>query len=327
MSSSVKKQLYEALANADGKYLSGQALADIIGCSRTAIWKHIEELRKSGFELEAVRKKGYRLISKPDHLSGHEILFGLETKTMGRNVLYYDSVESTQMISHKAAREGAPEGTIVIAGEQTAGKGRMTRPWHSTKQKGIWMSMIIRPKLPPQKAPQFTLISAIACVRAIEEVTGLEPNIKWPNDILYKGKKLTGILTELQGEADKVNFLVIGIGMNVNQREEDFPDEVKKIATSLEFESGHTVSKTKVIQKILLYFEKYYELYMEQGFAPLKILWESYAAGIGKTIIARTITGEISGIALGITEEGILKVEDEKGKIHYIYSADIEFPS
>ncbi|MCR2820217.1 biotin--[acetyl-CoA-carboxylase] ligase [Lederbergia panacisoli] len=327
MSSSVKKQLYEALANADGKFLSGQALADIIGCSRTAIWKHIEELRKSGFELEAVRKKGYRLISKPDHLSDNEILFGLKTKTMGRKIYYFDCVESTQIIAHKAAREGAPEGTIVIAGEQTAGKGRMTRPWHSSKQKGIWMSMIIRPKLPPEKAPQFTLISAIACVRAIEEITGLEPHIKWPNDILYKGKKLTGILTELQGEADKVNFLVIGIGMNVNQRTEDFPENVKEIATSLEIETGLAVSKTKVIQKILTYFEKYYELYMEEGFAPLKIMWESYAAGIGKAIIARTLTGEISGVALGITDEGILKVEDKEGKVHHIYSADIEFPS
>ncbi|MBS4199485.1 biotin--[acetyl-CoA-carboxylase] ligase [Bacillus sp. FJAT-49732] len=327
MSSSVKKQLYEALANADGEYLSGQALADIIGCSRTAIWKHIEELRKSGFELEAVRKKGYRLISKPDKLSDHEILIGLETKTIGRHVHYYESVESTQLIAHKVAREEAPEGTLVIAGEQTGGKGRMARPWHSSKQQGIWMSLIIRPKLPPEKAPQFTLITAIACARAIEEVTGLETNIKWPNDILYKGKKLTGILTELQGEADKVNFLVIGIGMNVNQKKEDFPEHVKEIASSLEIEAGHKVSKIEMIQKILKYFEKYYELYMEKGFAPLKILWESYAAGIGKPIIARTITGEISGIALGISNEGILKVEDDEGTIHHIYSADIEFPT
>ncbi|MBW8349065.1 biotin--[acetyl-CoA-carboxylase] ligase [Bacillus sp. IITD106] len=327
MTSSIKKQLYEALANADGKYLSGQALANIIGCSRTAIWKHIEDLRKSGFELEAVRKKGYRLISKPAHLSEPDILFGLETKTIGRTIHYYDSVESTQTIAHKAAREGAAEGTVVIAGEQTGGKGRMSRPWHSSKQKGIWMSMIVRPKLPPEKAPQFTLITAIACARAIEEVTGLEPHIKWPNDILYKGKKLTGILTELQGEADKVNFLIIGIGMNVNQSTDDFPEEVKERATSLEIESGNKVSKTKVVQSILKYFEKYYELYMEKGFAPLKILWESYAAGIGQPIIARTLNGEISGIALGITDEGILKVKDQDGNIHHIYSADIEFPS
>ena len=199
MSTSIRKQLIAAFSAADGAFLSGQALADLIGCSRTAIWKHMEELRKDGFVLEAVRRKGYRIVSTPDQVNENEILLGLETAFMGRHIRYFDTIDSTQTEAHRAASEGAPEGTLIISEEQTGGRGRMARQWHSLKQKGIWMSMIIRPTLPLVKAPQFTLITAIAVVRAIEEITGIEPEIKWPNDILLDGKKMTGILTELQG--------------------------------------------------------------------------------------------------------------------------------
>lgn len=324
MSTSVKKQLIAALTREEADFISGQALADMIGCSRTAIWKQIEELRKTGFEIEAVRKKGYRIITTPDQLTENEILFGLETKFIGRNILHYDSLSSTQLYANEAAQAGAPDGTIVIAEEQTGGRGRMAREWHSLKEKGIWMSLIIRPNLPPEKAPQFTLITAIAVARAIEDVTGLEPEIKWPNDILYKGKKITGILTELQGEADKINFLIIGIGINVNHAAEDFPLNVREIATSLGLEKGEKISRVSLMQCILKHFEKYYQLYLEKGFAPLKIIWESYAMGIGKAITARTISGEIVGKAIGITDDGVLKIEDAEGVIHKVYSADIE---
>ncbi|MEK3886050.1 biotin--[acetyl-CoA-carboxylase] ligase [Bacillus sp. FSL K6-3431] len=327
MSASVKKQLISALSRADYEFISGQALADLIGCSRTAIWKQIEELRKTGFEIEAIRKKGYRIITKPDRLSENEILMGLETKVLGRNILHFDTIDSTQTKANEEARNGAPEGMIIIAEEQTNGRGRMARQWHSSKHKGIWMSLVLRPNLSPDKAPQFTLITAIAVARAIEEATGIEPEIKWPNDILFKGKKMTGILTELQAEADKINFIIIGIGLNVNQETIDFPEDVRKIATSLAIENGGKVSRVVLLQYILKNFEKYYQLYVEKGFGPLKVIWESYVMSIGKSIIARTITGEIAGKALGITEEGVLKVEDDNGKIHYIYSADIEIKS
>lgn len=327
LSTSIRKQLINAFLEADGEFVSGQALADMIGCSRTAVWKEIEELRKEGFVLEAVRKKGYKIISSPDQLTESEILHGLTTNQMGRNVLYYETLQSTQITAHEAAQNGAAEGTLVIAEEQTGGRGRMARQWHSLKQKGIWMSLIIRPELPPERAPQFTLITAIAVVQAIEEITRLSPEIKWPNDILLNGKKLTGILTELQGEADKINYLVIGVGMNVNHTEADFPPEVKEIATSLAIEKGGQIERKELIQSFLKYFEKYYQLYIEKGFAPLKLIWEGYAASIGKKIIARTISGEITGRAIGISDEGILKIEDQEGKIHNIYSADIEIKS
>ncbi|MBS4209786.1 biotin--[acetyl-CoA-carboxylase] ligase [Bacillus sp. FJAT-50079] len=327
MAPSIKQQLIAALSNANGQFLSGQALAEMIGCSRTAIWKHIEELRKSGFELEAVRKKGYRIIELPDQMTENEILFGLTTECFGRHIYHFDKIDSTQVKAHQLAEKGAPEGTVVIAEEQTSGRGRMSRPWHSLKKKGVWMSFIVRPKLHLQQAPQFTLITAIAVVKAIEETTGLEPEIKWPNDILLNGKKITGILTELQGEADHIHYLIIGIGMNVNHAKADFPEEVKEIATSLAIEKGEQVARAVLVQNVLKNFEKYYQLYVEKGFAPLKLLWESYAVSIGKTIVAKTLTSEITGKAVGITEEGVLKIEGEDGQIHHIYSADIEIKS
>ncbi len=324
LQTNLRKKILDAFTKADGEFLSGQALADIVGCSRTAVWKHIEELRKEGFQLEAVRKKGYRIIDTPDKVSQNEILLGLKTKKLGSIVHYEESVGSTQKIAHKLAQNGAEEGTLVIADEQTEGRGRLMREWHSSKGTGIWMSLILRPALPPQKAPQFTLLAAVAVVQAIQEVCTLEPEIKWPNDILLAGKKVTGILTELQAESDKINSIIMGIGINVNQKKEHFPDELQRIATSLAIEKGDNISRPALVQSILENMENLYNVYLQEGFKPIKLLWESYAISIGRTIKATTITGIIKGKALGITEDGVLKIEDEAGMIHKIYSADIE---
>ncbi len=324
MRTSIRQQLIEALSGAGGEFLSGQALAEIIGCSRTAIWKHIEELRKDGFVLEAVRNKGYRIVSTPEDISENDILFGLETDRFGRNVHYYESLGSTQKAAHQLAYDGAPEGTLVIAEEQTSGRGRLGREWHSLSGKGIWMSLIVRPDLPPQQAPQFTLVTAVAIARAIEEVTGITPEIKWPNDVLINGKKVVGILTELQAESDKISSLIIGIGMNANHEHDDFPLAVKQTATSLFIEKGEKIPRARLIQAFLKNFERYYSLYITEGFKPIRILWESYAISIGKRVKATTVTGIIAGRALGITDEGVLKIEDDEGVIHNIYSADIQ---
>lgn len=324
MQSPTRTKLIEAFSNANGEFLSGQALADILGCSRTAIWKHIEELRKEGFELEAIRNKGYRIINTPKNMTENELRLGLKTTIFGKTIHYLESTDSTQKVAHRLAQEGCPDGTLVIAEEQTNGRGRLARNWHSPKFTGIWMSLVLRPKLPPARAPQFTLIAAVAVAQAIEDVCEISPDIKWPNDLLLNGKKITGILTELQADSDKINAIIMGIGMNVNQKEDDFPVELHDIATSLAIETGREISRSNLVKRILENLEKYYLIYLENGFAPLKLLWESYAVSLGKDIIARTISGNISGKALGITEEGVLKIQDENGHIHEIYSADIE---
>ncbi len=324
MQSELRKQLLDAFTNAGGSYLSGQYLAELIGCSRTAVWKHIEELRKEGFELEAVRKKGYRIVKTPEKLTADEIRLGLTTSFIGKNIHYEESVESTQKIALQLASQGVPEGTVVIADEQRSGKGRMNRNWYSPKYTGIWMSLITRPKIPLTKAPQLTLLTAVAIVQAMEEITGTIPEIKWPNDILIDGKKVSGILTELQAEADRIHSIIIGIGINVNQKKEDFPLELQEKASSLFIEKGELIPRAGLIRCIFKHFEKLYLLYLEQGFFPIKLLWESYAISIGKIIKARTLTEVIEGKALGITSEGVLKIEDQSGTIHHVYSADIE---
>jgi BirA family biotin operon repressor/biotin-[acetyl-CoA-carboxylase] ligase len=322
--SEIRKKLLDAFTLADAAFLSGQHLAELIGCSRTAVWKHIEELRKEGFELEAVRNKGYRIVKTPERISADEIRLGLKTNFIGQNIHYEESVESTQKIAHRLSNEDLPEGTVIIAEEQRSGKGRMNRTWHSPKFTGIWMSLILRPNIPLTKAPQLTLLTAVAIVQAIEDETGLQPEIKWPNDILVSGKKVTGILTELQAEADRIHSIIIGMGINVNQRTEDFPTELKDKASSLYLEKGELVSRAGLIRSIFKHFEKLYLLYLEQGFSPIKLLWEGYAISIGKTLKARTLTNVIEGKALGITDDGVLKLEDATGFIHHIYSADIE---
>ncbi|MDR4888689.1 biotin--[acetyl-CoA-carboxylase] ligase [Fredinandcohnia sp. QZ13] len=326
MQSEIRKKLLEVFSSANGEFISGQKLSEQLGCSRTAVWKHIEDLRNEGYELEAVRKLGYRIITKPDKISGNEIQLGLETKSLGRNIHFEESVTSTQQIAHKLAYEGAVEGTLVVAEEQTTGRGRLDRAWYSPKHTGVWMSMILRPQIPPSQAPQLTLLAAVGVVQAIQEVTGLEPDIKWPNDILIHQKKIVGILTELQAETDRINSVIIGIGINVNQELSQFPENLHTIASSLAIEKGDKIDRAKLIQVILLKIEKLYNEFLQHGFKVVKLLWESYATSIGKQIIARTISGSIEGKAIGINEEGVLLLEDAEGKVHHIYSADIELP-
>jgi BirA family biotin operon repressor/biotin-[acetyl-CoA-carboxylase] ligase len=324
MQTGLRAKLLEAFSIADGEFLSGQKISELIGCSRTAVWKHIEDLRKEGYELEAVRRLGYRITKKPDKISSNEIQLGLKTKMMGRHIHFEQTVTSTQKIAKSLATESCPEGTIVVADEQTNGRGRMARTWYSPSGTGIWMSMIIRPNIPVNLTPQLTLLTAVAIVQAIEEVTPLKPTIKWPNDIMIHGKKIVGILTELQAEADQVHSVIIGTGINVNQKVEHFPDELQNIATSIHIETGTTWERAQLIQMILLKFEGLYELYLSQGFKPIKLLWEGYAISLNKIIIARTLKGTVEGKAIGINDDGVLLIETADRSIEHIYSADIE---
>lgn len=324
MNITITHKLAKRLIEANGEAVSGQQLAEEFGISRTAIWKHIKELEEKGYAIESVKKKGYRIVSIPDTLEPLAIQTGLKTKHIGQNIEYVESCSSTQIIAHKLAQEGAPGGTVVLTETQTAGRGRMARKWDSAAGKGVWMSVILRPDVVPQKAPQFTLVTAVAVVRAIEEVTKLQPKIKWPNDILLNGKKCTGILTELQSDADGIQALIIGIGLNINQEKTDFDPEIQAIATSLKMESGDTVSRQKLVQSLLYYLEIYTQMYIEEGFGLLKVMWESYSTTIGHPIRARMTNQTLEGIAEGITEDGVLQLRTADGKLHGIYSADIE---
>ncbi|WP_170007449.1 biotin--[acetyl-CoA-carboxylase] ligase [Bacillus fonticola] len=321
MGQRVKDQLLQYMLSGEAEYVSGQQLAARIGCSRTAIWKAMEELKKEGFEIEAIRNKGYRLLNEHVKLYPARIQQLLSTNTFGRSVYVYDSVQSTQLLAHELAKEGAKEGTVVLAEEQTGGKGRMARPWHSAKGSGIWMSLLLRPTLPPQFTPQFTLLAAVAVTEAVQQVTGVSAEIKWPNDLLIDGKKTTGILTELQAEADRVDYIVMGIGINVHRT--SFPPELSQIATCLEEHACEPVDRTKLVCKILEKLETYNALYMEVGFEPIRRLWEARSYTIGKEVTLKTSTTTRTGIAIGLDENGTLLARDKDGELFSIYTADI----
>ncbi|TWT01041.1 biotin--[acetyl-CoA-carboxylase] ligase [Planomicrobium sp. CPCC 101079] len=324
MNITVTHKLAKRLMEAEGEALSGQRLADEFNISRTAVWKHIKELEEEGYSIESIKKRGYILKNVPDTLEPTIIQPLLKTSKIGKVMEYVESCPSTQILAHKLAQEGTADGTVVLTEKQTEGRGRLARKWDSAPRKGIWMSVILRPDVVPQKAPQFTLVAAVAVVRAIEEVTALKPEIKWPNDILLNGKKCTGILTELQSDADGIQALIIGIGMNVNQVLEDFSPEVQDIAASLKMASGQEVNRQELVRSLLFHLEQYTNLYIEQGFGLLKVMWEGYSSTIGRSVRARMAKETLEGIAEGITDDGVLQLRTPDGKLHGIYSADIE---
>lgn len=322
--SETRNEILKQLIIHKGEYVSGQMLSDAIGCSRTAVWKQVKELIHGGYEIESVNRKGYRLLSSSGQLTVTEIQTGLNTQTLGARIHLYDQLPSTQKKAHYFAEEGAEEGTIVIAEEQTQGRGRLGRAWHSPKGTGIWMSTMLRPDIKPRQAPQLTLLTAVALVKAIKKAVGIECQIKWPNDILYKGKKLVGILTELQTETDSIRAVLVGTGLNVNQSMEDIPENLHDVATSLKIIKGEEVDRTRLIQCILEAFESLYLTYLQEGFNIIRLMWESYALTIGQFLTAQATNGEtVTGIAQGIDEAGLLLLKDEQGTQYRVLSANI----
>ncbi len=244
-------------ANPDG--VSGAQLAEQLAISRAAVWSRIEELRKVGFAIEAGPHFGYRLVDEPDALLADDLLARLgETKVVGRDIRVFEETTSTNDVVEKLARDGVKEGAVVFAESQTKGRGRLGRKWMSPTRKGLWFSVLLRPDLRPQETTQLTVASATALRRAIKTVTGLPAEIKWPNDLLIGGKKVVGILTELSAELDRVRHVILGIGVDVNQKANEFPAELRKTATSLKIESGGEISRAELATEILRELDRDY---------------------------------------------------------------------
>jgi BirA family biotin operon repressor/biotin-[acetyl-CoA-carboxylase] ligase len=296
------------------------------GVSRTAIRKHIKDLQDAGYQIEAVRNKGYRLLASPDLVTAVEIREGLSTMVLGQNIVFRESIDSTNNLAQQLAGNGAPEGTLVIADEQTSGRGRRGRSWFSPPHSGVWMSLILRPQLPPAHAAQITLVAAVALARALTRVTGEKAGIKWPNDILFGKKKCCGILTEMHAESDQIHHLVVGIGINVNVPAEEFPEELSEIATSLQAVKGTPIPRAEVVRAVLGEFEPLYRRYCDEGgFGSIREDWKAQSITLGREVVAQTARGTTVGKALDIDEFGVLLVETADGGVEKIYSADILF--
>lgn len=246
----------------NGGFVSVQEISKELHITRAAVWKYINLLNEEGYDIESVPRKGYRLVSLPDILTYEEIREYLNTEFIGRNIYYFDTTDSTNIRAKEIAND-EKEGTVLIAEEQTSGRGRLGRSWISPKGKGIWMSIILKPNVEPMKLPKITLIGAAAVHKALRNI-GIEAKIKWPNDILIDGKKVCGILTEMSGELNMVNYVVMGIGINVNLDEEDIPDELKNIATSLQISIGRKINRKELTANILNEFEKLYIKFKEK---------------------------------------------------------------
>lgn len=308
--------------SADG-FVSGEEISRKLGVSRTAIWKQVRKLESEGYRIEAVPRMGYRIVGRPDKLSLTELQSKLATKAFGRRVHLYDEVRSTQDVLRELAEQGAPEGTLVIAEQQTQGRGRMGRHWVSPSGKGVWMSLLLRPSLPMQRTPQLTLLAAVALSRAVARVVPLEIGIKWPNDLLVDGRKISGILLESAAEDERIRYVVAGMGVSVNLETEDFPPEVLEKAISLRMAAGHPVDRTSLIAAALEEFERLYELYAAEGFEPIRALWEAHAVTLGKRTSLHTPQGLIEGVPVGLDELGGLRVKLDDGSLKTVYSAEV----
>lgn len=318
-----REQILDYLEQNRGGHVSGVDMSRTLGVSRSAIWKQIETLRAQGYGITGGPNQGYLLESLPDLLYPREIQKGLHTRCFGRQVYHLRSVSSTNQIAQDLGRRGYSEGTLVVAEEQTAGRGRWQRFWWSPPETGVWLSLVLRPQLAPYRVPQITLVAGVSCARAIEDYLGLHPGIKWPNDIVYDGRKLCGILVEMEAAAEQVHFLVIGIGINVNQELADFPPDLRDAAVSLGMIAGRRVERLPLVQRFLDAFEEDYDRYCRDGFAAARQAWLSYQVTLGKAVRVQAGPEEFTGEACGLDDDGSLLVRLGGGQVRRCIAGEV----
>lgn len=318
----MKERVLQAIESAGG-FVSGEEISAAIGKSRTAVWKWISELRADGYVIDAVPRKGYRLAGRPDRLYPCEIARHLETDFVGRTVHYLDSVTSTNDEAKALAKEGAAEGLVVVAEEQVKGRGRRGRSWASPPYVGVWSSTVLRPIISPQDAPKVALVAALAAVCAVEEAADLEALVKWPNDVLVNGKKVAGILVEMEAELDAVRFLVIGIGINANLPIEAIPEEARERASTLVRERGQKIDRALLLGRLLTHLERFYLTWQVRGFSPILREVRERTAYLGRDVKVVEHGDSWVGEAVSIAPDGSLLVRAPDGKVRSVYAAEV----
>ncbi|MDO9536394.1 MAG: biotin--[acetyl-CoA-carboxylase] ligase [Bacillota bacterium] len=324
----MRHKILELLRQKRPSYISGEEMANLLAVSRTSVWKNIQSLQLAGYEIEGSTRLGYRLLNIPDFLYPAEIAGNFHAKRVGSNpelIHHYHQVESTNTTLKNLADKDAPEGTIVVAEEQTVGRGRQGRSWSSPFGTGIWLSILLRPPLSPQETPVFTLLAATAAVRSLKRILpDLQVGIKWPNDLLINNRKVCGILTELKAEAEILHYLVLGIGINVNLREKDFPPNLRKIATSLYLENGgNNVSRQKLTSVLLHELDNSYADFLSCGPRSILAEWKKENITLGKNVVIKNMRGTFEGKAVDLNEDGSLIVEGEKGIRKHFHAGEV----
>ncbi|SCI31189.1 MULTISPECIES: biotin--[acetyl-CoA-carboxylase] ligase [unclassified Romboutsia] len=316
----MREKVINIILDNDKEFISGEEISKQLGISRSAVWKHIKSLKAEGYDIESINKKGYRLKEKPkDLLSSQNIVHGLDTRFIGKNIIHFETIDSTNTYAKKIASEEI-DGTVVISEEQSKGRGRLGRIWDSKAYEGIWMSIILKPNVLPYKAPFITILAGSCIAKALNNL-GVTVGIKWPNDIILNGKKLCGILTELSAEIERVNYVILGIGMNIKNL--SFPNEIENIATSL-YKEGYKVSRVDIVREILCELEKYYTEYIVDGNSKNIIeLYKNYSVVLNKKIyIIKNDEKELVE-CIDINSEGNLVIKKQDGTITEAISGEI----
>ncbi len=319
----MKTEILKLLRSSDG-YVSGQQLCERFGVSRTAVWKVINQLKEEGYRVEAIRNKGYRILDDTDVMTKEELESRITdiTEWAGRELYVYDTTDSTNIQAKRLGENGAAHGALIAADKQSEGRGRRGRSWESPKGSSISVSLLLRPKFAPDKASMLTLVMAYSVQKAIKICTGLEVQIKWPNDIVIHGRKLVGILTEMSTEIDYINYVVIGVGINVNM--EGFPEEIAEKATSLRIECGHEIQRSLLIAEILRQFERDYETFSQtKDLSGLREKYNACLVNCGKEVMIHGTERPYRAIALGINDAGELRVRCEDGTEKAIYAGEV----
>ncbi len=311
-----------SLLRESGDYVSGQELCEHFGVTRAAVWKAINQLKKEGYDIDAVQNRGYRLVSERELYGKNELESRIRTRWAGRNVVFYEITDSTNVQAKRLAEQGAAQGTLVVAEEQTAGRGRRGRDWRSPAGSNIYFTLLLRPEYTTDCASMVTLVMALAVREAVQEICGTDVGIKWPNDVVVGGKKVTGILTEMSLEGMEIQHVVIGVGINV--KEQTFPAEIADKATSLEEAAGKSVSRAALLQKIMEHFEVDYEKFLQtKDLFLLKQGYNGALVNLGREVRVLDPAGEYGGTALGINEKGELLVRTADGSVKEVYAGEV----
>ena len=312
----VDEEILRLLKDHSPGFLSGEEISRRLKVTRAAIWKRVRNLRALGYEIEASTRTGYRLIRSPDLLTPSEVRPLLRTKWMGRSIHHFHSMDSTNSMAYQLALQGAEEGEIVVAESQKKGRGRLGRKWFSPPLSNLYLSVILRPEIPPQQASLMTLMAAVATAGAIHKFSGLQPMIKWPNDILLKNRKVAGLLNEIHSEMDRIHFVVLGIGVNLNMDEKMFSKEIRSLATSLKREMGQSISRKAFLQTLLEELEMWYETFLKKGASPILKAWRDKAQIQGRPVKVTSFGEVLSGTAIDVDSDGtlILETKGENGR-------------
>jgi BirA family biotin operon repressor/biotin-[acetyl-CoA-carboxylase] ligase len=301
--------------------VSGEELARRLGCSRAAVWKRVGGLRRQGYRIAARPGGGYALEGAPDRLGPAELAPHL--RGSWREIHWLREVDSTQRVARELARAGAAEGTTVIAERQTAGRGRLGRQWHSPAGVNLYCSIVLRPALAPSAVPQIALVAGAAVAATVAAESGLRPAIKWPNDVLVDGRKVAGILVEMDSEVDRVHHVIAGIGVNLNAPPRAFPRALRGTASSLLIAGGRRVDRAAFTARLLAALEARYGRYLTVGFSSVRGEWESFSSLTGTTVAVASPTGEVRGRVLGLDDDGALLLRGPAGDMVRLTAGEV----